>query len=101
MRSNWDSQTRAEAKRVLPSYLLAAYVKNLLEYRERIVSSLVIYESKRLAAPRTSKMIKSCLDTIESIVMSPDFDDLECRAEIIRLYHEAGYQTAGQTRLEL
>lgn len=101
MRLNWNTKTRKEAERVLPSYLLAAYVKNLLEYWRLGEDAPLVTVSKRRSAPRTTNMIRSCLRTIESVIMSREFDDMECRAEIIQLYHDAGYQTAGQTRLEL
>lgn len=94
IRLDLDLKTREEVNRVFPSYLLVAYVKNLLEY-------LKLGEDEPHVAPRTIDMVRNCLSDIESVIMSRKFDDLECRAEIIRLYHDAGYQVAGQTRLEL
>lgn len=78
---------------VIPKYLLLSYAKNMLDYWK-------IEFSNRETA-KTVRKVLEVLRMIEETVMLPEFPDIELRMAIIRMYHDAGYQVAGQTRLEL
>lgn len=68
---------------LMPDYLLIAYAKNILLYREE----------KRLSARsfQLGKIIEKALNKIYRVVMSNDFDNIEVRMEFIRICHEAHF----------
>ena len=68
---------------LMPDYLLVAYAKNILLYREE----------KRLSARsfQLGKIIEKALNKIYRVVMSNDFENIEIRMEIIRIYHDADF----------
>ena len=91
-----------ERERVLPAYLLIAYTQNILNYWKMNFGYPVFADIHRAKGGKTTKrMILGILGTIEETVMRSDFEDMELRATILRMYHDAGYQTAGQMKLEL
>lgn len=81
---------------VIPKDLLLAYAKNMLGYYKCFK---IDYSHKKI--DKTVWKVRETLKMIEETVMLPEFPDIELRMAIIRMYHDAGYQLAGQTRLEL
>ena len=96
----FSDYAKIERDRVLPAYLLIAYTQNILNYWKKTFGYSV-FVNKARGAKHVKRMILGILGTIEETVMRADFEDMELRATIIRMYHDAGYQTAGQTKLEL
>lgn len=91
---------KIERDRVLPAYLLIAYTQNILDYW-KMYFEYPVFVNTTSGAKSTKKMNLGILGTIEETVMRADFEDMELRATILRMYHDAGYQTAGQVKLEL
>lgn len=90
----WRSHYK-QKQNIIPDYLLIAYTKHLIELSKRMC--VLSHES----APKYKQVISNTLVLIEETVMQPDFPNMEMRMEIIRLYHDAGYSTAGQYQIRL
>ena len=83
---HWDhfrKINRTGSTLLMPDYRLIAYAKNILLYREE----------KRLSARsfQLGEIIEKALNKIYHVVMSDDFENIEIRMEIIRIYHDAGF----------
>lgn len=84
-----------QKQNIIPDYLLIAYTKHMIELSKRMF--VLSHES----APKYKHAISDTLVLIEETVMHPDFPNMEMRMGIIRLYHDAGYSTAGQYQMRL
>lgn len=94
----WDNAVR---ERILPPYLLTAYIQDIFDHYWGYDKYYQFYVRGGLGAKSTKKLILETLNIIADTVMRPDFDDMELRMQIMRMYHDAGYQTAAQVKLEL
>ena len=91
----WCSHYKKK-QNIIPDYLLIAYTKHLIE-----LSKVHCSWRYNISALKYKHAISDTLVLIEETVMQPDFQNMEMRMEIIRLYHDADYSTAGQYQIRL